>query len=476
MQEWQTYSTGGFPLGIDWSKPAESISNMACVQAHNCEYSPVDGAIQTVPGIKTIYTADTDIRALYYDVYRKHFYIVKDQDIYSTNDFSNIVKLGRLSGLHNPQFCSFGGDILIASGGKLQVVKGSGSTIETINKSPDCEFVSSNSGSVIVASIYGHRIYWSAIGDYNSWENNSNDSSSSQWVDIGYKDQGCICSISFLSKAMIVYKEYGRAYQVVGDPHNKTVVVYPVSETAFCDGTSISIDNYSYYVGQAGLMALVPTNTYANIRSVEVGININTMFIRQLLDHSEMWHVPSRKQLWIKPSNKSDFIYIYHYLPRYEDGRGIFTTRDIANNINDVICVGNDVYIANGNKIGKLDESIDTDDGKQIKMAITSGNRVAQRLFLLLMSYSFISTNKISGFGEIAISNKKSKAIRFEESSKKLIHATELLINAKDFLAKQEYKKILKIGGGPNRNLQIKISLAKGAISIRQFDYTYSEV
>lgn len=39
-----------------------------------------------------------------------------------------------------------------------------------------------------------------------------------------------------------------------------------------------------------------------------------------------------------------------------------------------------------------------------------------------------------------------------------------------------EYTKEYKIGGGANRNVQFKIHVQKGAISLRQLDYTYEEV
>ena len=91
MQDWMTYSTGGFPLGIDWSRPSESISNQACVQAMNCEYSPVDGALQTVPGIRTVYTGSDEIRSIYKDVYRNRFYLVIGKKLYYTIDMKSFL-------------------------------------------------------------------------------------------------------------------------------------------------------------------------------------------------------------------------------------------------------------------------------------------------------------------------------------------------------------------------------------------------
>lgn len=326
-----------------------------------------------------------------------------------------------------------------------------------------------------MASIYGHRITWSAVGDYRSWTPDSNNSASAQYVEVGYKDPGCIVAIDFLSKVIIVYKEYGRAYQVAGNPHEKTLAVYPLSETALCCGSSISIDDRSYYLGNAGLMSFVPTNTYANIQPSEIGLNINAQLTTITTEKARMWHIPGKKQLWIKPGKNQD-VFIYHYLPRYEDGRGVFTSRSFVHDLHDVLTVGKEIYIAYGNKIGKLDSGIDTDDGEQITTSIVSGNRLAQRLFLLLFSYNFVSSNRIEGYGSITISDKRAKPVVFKAAATKLYYANKKLINATDKLNSSEFTKVNKIGGGANRHLRIKIFVAKGAIALRQFDYTYEEV
>ena len=467
-------STNGFRLGLDWSKPAESIDLQSLTQAINCEYSSTDGALQTVPGVEVIYTHEKDIESLYYDNYRKQFYFSCGRDLYKTADWVTVTPLGTLTGNSTPKYHAFDHDILIASGGKLQAVSGAG-VLSTVDESPTCEFVSSHSGSVVVASIYGHRITWSAVGDYRSWTPDSNNSASAQYVEVGYKDPGCIVAIDFLSKVIIVYKEYGRAYQVAGNPHEKTLAVYPLSETALCCGSSISIDDRSYYLGNAGLMSFVPTNTYANIQPSEIGLNINAQLTTITTEKARMWHIPGKKQLWIKPGKNQD-VFIYHYLPRYEDGRGVFTSRSFVHDLHDVLTVGKEIYIAYGNKIGKLDSGIDTDDGEQLTTSIVSGNRLAQRLFLLLFSYNFVSSNRIECYRSITISDKRAKPVVFKAAATKLYYANKKLINATDKLNSSEFTKVNKIGGGANRHLRIKIFVAKGAIALRQFDYTYEEV
>jgi len=468
----QLASTGGFRLGLDWSRPAENIDMQCAVQALECEFDREDGALRTVPGVRTVFEAGIEVESLYYDVYRRKWYYSNNRDLYTT-DLITSEKIGTLTGSRKPVYYSYGGDILIASGGKLQAISGAGEV--SIIDSPDCDFVSSNAGSVLISSIYGHRITWSAIGDYNSWVTDNNDASSAQYVEVGYKDKGNIVAVDFLSQSIIVYKEYGRVYQVIGNPHDKTLSVLPLSQTGFCAGSALSIDDRSYYVGEVGLMSFTPTNTYANIQPFETGLNINAWLLKEVTTSCEMWHVPNRKQIWIKPK-AGEQIVLYHYIPRYSDGRGVFTSRTLVFDLHEVVSHDDDVYLAYGTKIAILDEELNTDNGKQIQTSIIGCNRLATGLFILLLSYNFVSHNIIPGYGSIQISNKTPKAVTFDSQETKLYDAN-MDLNTYDIkMHAGEYTKVFKVGGGPNRNVQVKILVQKGAISLRQFDYNYQEV
>lgn len=473
MGERAVASTNGYRLGLDWSNPPEGIDIQALTQAMNCEFDRTDNALRTVAGVRSVYDAGMEVETLYYDVYRKKWYFTSGTSLYET-DLQTHKKLGELTGTHVPVYHAYNGDVLIASGGKLQAVTGTG-TLEVIDESPVCEIVSSHAGRVLIASIYAHRLTWSAIGDYRGWTQNKNDSSSSQYVEVGYKDKGTIVAIDFLTRAIIVYKEYGKVYQVVGTPDEGNLSVYPLSSTGFCSGSAISIDDRSYYLGEQGLMSFMPTNTYAEIQPFETGLNINSYMLKYVADNCKMWHCPSRKQLWIR-AHDGGGIFIYHYLPRYQDGRGVFTSRMFVHDIHDVIDVKKEIYIAYGEKIGVLDENTDLDDGRQIETSIVSGNRLATRLFILILNYNFVTHNLIDGYGSVQISDKMPKSITFASKAERTYFADERTYTADDKLNVNEYTKVYKIGGGANRNVQFRIHVQKGAISLRQLDYTFEEV
>ena len=67
----------------------------------------------------------------------------------------------------------------------------------------------------------------------------------------------------------------------------------------------------------------MPTNTYAEIQPFETGSNINSYLLKYITKDCEVWHISSRKQIWIKPYN-GETVFIYHYLPRYEGRKGRF--------------------------------------------------------------------------------------------------------------------------------------------------------
>ena len=111
-----------------------------------------------------------------------------------------------------------------------------------------------------------------------------------------------------------------------------------------------------------------------------------------------------------------------------------------------------------------------------IQTSIISGNRLATKLFILLMNYDFVAHNIIDGYGNVQISNRTPKQIKFASVDERLSDDDGMLSDYNELLFQDEYTKVYKIGGGANRNVQIKIFVQKGAISLRQFDYNYEEV
>lgn len=475
MAEFLTMSSGGFPLGLDWSKNPESIPNGALVQAENCEYDHADGSLRTVSGVTIKQNTGMSVDTLFWDHKHSIFYFASGLNLYKT-DLISYTLLGSLTGINRPVFCMYGDVCIIASGGLLQAITG-GNSLQTLTGSPPIShYVTTRVGRVLAFSLLSDVLNYSAIGEYANWTNVPSDLSSAQFVNIGYKDPGNIIAVDFLSKVVMVYKDGGRAYKIVGEPQDSTLAVEPVSQTASCLSISaaLNVDDKSYYLGQAGLMSFTPTNDYGNIAPFEEGLNINAWIAKNIDSNCQLWHVQSKKQIWVKCQNDKR-IYLYHYIPRYSDGRGAFTVRSFKYQLNDVCTVGSNIYIAYGNKIGILDIGTDLDDNKQIQTIIKGPNRLPQKHRLLIMQKNFVAQNILSGYGVLTV-GKKAKNLIFSASSPKVYRNTAKVYGNTVKVKADAYTRYYKVGGGSNRSVQINLLVQKGAISVRQLDYQYLEV
>jgi hypothetical protein len=466
-------SSGGFPLGLDWSKNPENVPDGALVQAENCEYDYADGALRTAAGVTIKKDFGMPVDTLFRDDKNNTFYFSSGTNLYKT-DLDRYTLLGTLTGLNRPVYCMFGGVCLVASGGLLQSVT-NGVTLSTITGSPPVShYVTTRQGRVLAYSLQSDVLNYSAIGNYANWTYNSNDASMGQYIDVGYKDPGNIMAIDFLSKVVMVYKQYGRAYKIVGEPPSATVE--PVSQTASCLSmlAAENVDDKAYYLGQGGLMSFAPTNDYGNVAPFEEGLNINAWIAKNIDANCQIWHVQPKKQLWVKCQNDKR-IYLYHYIPRYNDGRGAFTVRTFTNQLSDVCCVGSGVYVAYGNKVGILDASTDQDDGEQIQTAITGNNKLTQKHSILIMSWILVTRNIVSGYGTVKC-GKRTRSINFSSNSPDVYGDIDDVYGNTADVYTDDYTRKYKVGGGSNRSVQLQILVQKGAISVRKFDYDYLEV
>lgn len=468
----------GFKGGLDYSSPPESIPDYCAIELSNCEFSVEDGGLQTVPGVRPVLELgpENEITCLFYNKARKEYYFAVGGKLNRTTDFTSHSEIGTLSGKGVCHFAMFGTTCLVASGGCLQYISDEGVLTNVVGSPEKCDGVSVRTGRVITFSTDSDLLRYSGVGDYTAWQNTPTDPSTAQSVNVGYKDSGALIAVDFLSSAVIAYKEAGQAYKIVGEPGDSDFACLPISQTAYCadPDATLSIDGKAYYLGRAGFLSFTPTNAYGDIAPFDEGLNVNAALVNNIDSNCRLWHIPSRKQIWIKPQKDSP-VYIYHYVPRSSDGRGVFTTRHFIHDIYDVVDDGNHVYIAYGHKIGVLDASLDTDDGEQIVTRIVGANRLAPEHFILVMKYLLVTHNNIAGEGNVKV-GRKAKPVTFECGNLSVDKATGGVMYATDCIVSDDYSRWFKVGGGSNRNVQPEITVTKGAVSIRQFHYKYLEV
>jgi hypothetical protein len=504
VADFQQYSSGGFPYGINWSKPPESIADGELAQALNCEYGVDDGALRTVAGVRVFYCnarhviSSDDSHTVFAGLITSMHHDAKSKNIYMTSNASNESQVlftchetdwdiknpkfftmnmcYRLSGSKFPVYAAFGDVTLVATGGVLQYVTAAGE-VHNVDSGPVCDYVTVRSGRVVAYAYGDDELKYSAVGDYTSWKTDSNNKSSAQYVKIGYKDSGSIVAIDFLSKALIVYKDNGHAYRIVSEPQDSDFSIQPISQTAYCISpyAVCNIDSKAYYLGNAGFMSFQPTAAYGDIEPFQEGLNINSQISSSVDESCRMWRLPSRKQIWIKPS-KSSRIYIYHYIPRYPDGRGAFTVRDFSYEVNDLMELDGKIYIAYYNKIGILDETLDTDDDNQIETVIMGGNKLTSKHTILVMNRNFVCNNILPGQGIIQC-GKKPKPITFQAGSTDIYgDADDIAGSTSPIDVGNAYTRSYKVSGGSCKSVQPLLHVETGAVSLKTFDYKYLEV
>lgn len=474
-------STMGWPLGISWRQNRENIDIKEASQLDNCEYDQADSSIRTCDGVTIKYDAGIPVETLFYDHVNDTRYFSSGNSLYKT-DLTTKTLLGSLTGTFSPIFHMYGNVCLVASGGQLQRITG-GSTLQTLSNSPLCHFITSRLGRVVVWHRQSDVRNYSAIGDENGWTNIPSDPSSSQFADVGYKDPGNIISECIIANMVLVFKEFGRVYQITGEPQDSNFSVLPFSETSSCMNPkcALPVDNKAFYLGKSGFMNYIPTQAYGNITPQEAGININAQLAKNTDSTACIFHIQPKKQIMIRSQNENR-VYLYHYLQRYpydeETGaRGAFTTRSFKYVLNDISVVGSDVYIAYGNKIGILNQFTDLDDDMQIQTSIQGKNQLPVKRHLLIRSKSFFAKNLIAGNGSLKLGKKPAVQLTFSAGSPKVFGNTDKVFNNTNKVFASTTTRYYKIGGGGgNNSLQVQIIVQKGAIAIRQMDYSYSEV
>lgn len=470
-----------FYHGVNRAKNAEHIDFTEAWQLHNCEFDENDNSPRTVDGVRIVYDAGIPVERLFYDHVNDVRFFSSSTNIYSSDLLSKTL-LGALTGTDKPVFDMFGTACLVSSGGQLQRITG-GNTLQTLSNSPLCHFVEVRKGRVVVFNKSSDVRNYSAIGDENGWTNNPSDASTAQYADVGYKDPGNIIATANIANMSLVFKQYGRVYQILNEPTESDFSVLPFSETASCISinSALSVDNKAFYHGHSGFMNFVPTTAYGNITPQEAGYNLNSVLIPNTDSSAQIWHVQPKKQIWIRSQNDT-MVYIYHYSPRYPydeatGSRGAWTTRSFKYPLNDVSVVGTQIYIAYGNKIGVLDSSIDTDDGDQIQTSIIGKNQLPIKRHLMVRSKSLVTQNRISGYGTLTLGKKPPKQISFGSGDTEIYFDERYIDDADEDIFSEDITPYYKPGGGGgNDNLQYSLLIQKGAVSIRRMDYTYSEV
>jgi hypothetical protein len=387
----------------------ESIPESCLQQAYNFEYGGNVLQPQVVPGVALKFDVTSSADAGFYDKVHDVHIVISGTSVYKvTVDFLTKTLLGTLTGTSVPVFCMYDTYLLVASGGQIQ--KFDGSTLSILANSPLTHHVSVCFGRVRAYNILSDVVNYSAIGDPTNWTNNPADISSSQFIDVGYKDAGNITSSMRLSQDFIVLKSSGIPYRIIGEDDFNTVRVVAAADKVYAYNhyCGLTVQNTAYFVGQDGFNSFSTVTDYGGVKLdyPSPGHFINPWLALNSDNNAKVWHIPSKRQIWVKGQNDK-IIYIYHYNVLANGVAGSWTRRTFVYQIHDVILRDNHVYVLYGNKIGELDDNIDTDDGNHFTAQITTRRSIPNLKKYIITHFNYMSYNMVSGDAILDISTKQ---------------------------------------------------------------------
>ena len=193
-------------------------------------------------------------------------------DVFTWNRVKNVN--AAMSGAGEISAAEWDGEYLIASGGKLQRLRGrKNPRLETIAGSPEYSrqvFVRSGRVGVVTGN---NTVRFSAIGDCNSWENDPSDDSTAQYVEIGYKDGMQIDAVMPLSRDLIVFKspenepDKGIIYRLTGEYPDWAVLEVAHNTGTYSARSAVNVGNDIYFAGVSGVASLSAVTNYGEIQA-----------------------------------------------------------------------------------------------------------------------------------------------------------------------------------------------------------------
>ena len=194
----------GLTGGINVAVPGEQIAENEMQECDNFVYKIDSKRLVGRGGLSAelFVSLQYDIGSMHYDVGTNIVFIFCKNGRAYAWDWSNQqeglpVYIGMLTGSVAPICAKFKDKLWIASGGKLQFYGFDGAYMTTVMDSPTCDICFQRNARLFVTMTGTDIAYYSSIGDGATWEEDSNDISTSQWVEVGYGDDGDICAFSY---------------------------------------------------------------------------------------------------------------------------------------------------------------------------------------------------------------------------------------------------------------------------------------
>lgn len=317
-QQMTAYNFSDFSGGMNTAQPPEQIADNEAELIMNYEYDY--NRLRTRGGTSApLVSVDDSIKSFYYDAATEAYLLfgagtdkVKG-NIYLTYIGEPATLVGQITGNERPVCCKFDGCIYIASGDKLQYFDYE--QLFTVESSKLCDNVFERLGRLVTTHRGDDNLYYSATGDAKSkdaWTDNSNDDSSSKWLEVGYKDDGDIITCKPMANDLLVFKTNGRIYSVSGE--YPAWNVSQVGEKSYAEDIQKSIEivgDSVAFITRNGIRSVDTVQTYGNFTMNEIGYKFNKSLTANI-SNPMCWNAVSKRQLIIRPSSSNKkLLFIY---------------------------------------------------------------------------------------------------------------------------------------------------------------------
>lgn len=353
-----------FNGGLNLSVPPESLQKNELKEAVNVSFSPVTGAMTVRGGlflIRDIVTA-SPVKSVEQLPGLQGFIAARENREAKIVTRYSSEYAGVLTGDGAISVCEWDGDYLVASGGKLQRLPRRSLTLETIEGSPEkCRAVFVREGRAGVVN-GDSEIRFSAVGDCGSWTNNPDDDSTAQYVEIGYKDGMSIDAVIPLSRDLIIFKspdrepDKGTIFRLTGEFPDWAVIEAAHNTGTFSQRSIQAVGNDVYFATVAGIASLSAVTSYGEIQASWPDRKVSAVLSRILSKDAEMWNIPAKSQLWVKPQRLSREVWVL------DCAAGIWTTYEFSGEVIYAGSSDDDTYVITGGKVCSLIDSKVKDD------------------------------------------------------------------------------------------------------------------
>lgn len=298
--------------GMNIAKSPEFIKDNEVVRLENMEFDVVGSKLRTRRGLSTpLASFNSPVTHVYNDYEMNDFFIfLKNKEVYRYEFGKQPTLIGKINGdAERPSCCKWKGSLLIASGAKLQEYNYQ--TFKTIDGSPNCDIVCTRSSRVVVAKTGSDLLIYSAIGDVNSWNENSNDASARKDVNVGYGDGGNIVAVAELASDVLVFKSNGYIYDVQNEPEEWSITLLANNSDVVSRHACDNINSDIVFVSTRGLKSVKSSQVYANFNVMDIGDNINPA-LKNNVTKPFISDLRRTKQMVVSGSCGRE-MFVYHY-------------------------------------------------------------------------------------------------------------------------------------------------------------------